>query len=306
MASKPFRASTRNAHRRAAGSRLSAPRKPARSAPSTERGRAAGPGPERSAAKPLRPHAAPRAPGPLPAAPGPVLDPAGPAQTCGRPPGCRPRRGAAFAGKGRAGRGGAPRFSLPAGRRLRRAAKGPHRDRAPPLRPAGPGVARREVGGSSAARGSRQSGRCRRARWRGGGFSGRTLPAARGRGAASSAGPPSGVRSCRPGGAVRGFICASCRAALGRGAAGGGRHRAAVQGRFWFRFSHLIAFCNFSALHLFTRTEFRESTSPRTHRAVRCQWQVGMHAHPSFTSLRDCLFHASGGKRSLTNSCVLL
>lgn len=222
MASKPFRASTRNAHRRAAGSRLSAPRKPARSAPSTERGRAAGPGPERSAAKPLRPHAAPLAPGPLPAAPGPVLDPAGPAQTCGRPPGCRPRRGAAFAGKGRAGRGGAPRFSLPAGRRLRRAAKGPHRDRAPPLRPAGPGVARREVGGSSAARGSRQSGRCRRARWRGGGFSGRTLPAARGRGAASSAGPPSGVRSCRPGGAVRGFICASCRAALGRGAAGGG------------------------------------------------------------------------------------
>lgn len=298
MASKPFRASTRNAHRRAAGSRLSAPRKPARSAPSTERGRAAGPGPERSAAKPLRPHAAPRAPGPLPAAPGPVLDPAGPAQTCGRPPGCRPRRGAAFAGKGRAGRGGAPRFSLPAGRRLRRAAKGPHRDRAPPLRPAGPGVARREVGGSSAARGSRQSGRCRRARWRGGGFSGRTLPAARGRGAASSAGPPSGVRSSRPGGAVRGFICASCRAALGCGAAGGGgRHRAAVQGRFWFRFSHLIAFCNFSALHLFTRTEFRESTSPRTHRAVRCQWQVGMHAHPSFTSLRDCLFHASGGKR---------
>lgn len=223
MASKPFRASTRNAHRRAAGSRLSAPRKPARSAPSTERGRAAGPGPERSAAKPLRPHAAPRAPGPLPAAPGPVLDPAGPAQTCGRPPGCRPRRGAAFAGKGRAGRGGAPRFSLPAGRRLRRAAKGPHRDRAPPLRPAGPGVARRELGGSSAARGSRQSGRCRRARWRGGGFSGRTLPAARGRGAASSAGPPSGVRSSRPGGAVRGFICASCRAALGRGAAGGGR-----------------------------------------------------------------------------------
>lgn len=120
---------------------------------------------------------------------------------------------------------------------------------------------------------------------------------------------PDRLPGCVPAG--RAGLCAasSARAAGRRWAAalqGGGRHRAAVQGRFWFRFSHLIAFCNFSALHLFTRTEFRESTSPRTHRAVRCQWQVGMHAHPSFTSLRDCLFHASGGKRSLTNSCVLL
>lgn len=122
---------------------------------------------------------------------------------------------------------------------------------------------------------------------------------------------PDRLPGCVPAG--RAGLCAasSARAAGRRWAAalqegGGGRHRAAVQGRFWFRFSHLIAFCNFSALHLFTRTECRESTSPRTHRAVRCQWQVGMHAHPSFTSLRDCLFHASGGKRSLTNSCVLL
>lgn len=161
-------------------------------------------GPGRSAAKPLGPHVAPPPPSHPRPRPGRTrADLWPPARLPPETWRCLRREGA----------GGARRCTalLPPRRPPPPLPQGRARPAQPPRfpRPAGPGAARRELGGSSAARGSRQGGLRRRGLWRGGGFSGRTLPAERGRGAASSAGPPCGARSCRAGRGRARLTCAS-------------------------------------------------------------------------------------------------